>query len=118
MIAFKTIVLTTDLSPNADAAIPYAVALAKLDGGSIHLFHAFEEEAGAALAAGVMIGGSTWVGSIRKQREEQLAALARTIADVHNVTVISATAIGHPAKETAQYAKNNRGDIVVTATHG
>src|ERR1043165_233155 len=118
MIAFKNIVLTTDLSSNADAATPYAAALAKLDGGTIHLFHAFEEEAGASLAAGVMIGSSAWVSSIRKQREEQLAALARRIAKTHGVNVVSATAIGHPAKETAQYVKNNRGDIVVTATHG
>src|SRR5204863_9757499 len=93
MISFKNIVLTTDLSPNSEAAIPYAVALAKLDGGSIHLFHAFEEEAGAALAAGAMIGTSSWIGSIRTQREEELAALARSIADVHAVTAISPTAL-------------------------
>ena len=53
MIACKNIVVTTDLSVNSDVALPYAAALAKLDNGTIHLFHAFEDEAGAALSAGV-----------------------------------------------------------------
>ena len=118
MIPFKTIVLTTDLSDNAAAALPYAVALAKLNGATIHLFHALEHEQSEALAAGVVIGVSAWIASQRKEREEKIAALAKEIESTYGVKVVGVAVLGHPAKEAARYAKSHQADLVVIATHG
>ncbi|HLX64958.1 MAG TPA: universal stress protein [Planctomycetota bacterium] len=118
MITFKNVVLTTDLSLNADAAVPYAAALAKQSGGTIHLFHAFEEDAREALASGIVIGVSAWIESVRKAREQKVADLAQAIERQRGVKTIYATAVGNPANEIARYAKHNNADAVVLATHG
>src|ERR1017187_2625640 len=41
-IEFKNILLTTDLSPLAETAVPFAVAFARQSSGVIHFFHSFE----------------------------------------------------------------------------
>lgn len=118
MSAFKNILLTTDLSFNADAAIPFAVALAKRNNGTIHLFHAFEEDASDALASGVVIGVSAWLDSVRRRREEKVAALAQRIETDFGIKTDYKTARGNPAAQTVQQAANSHADVVVIATHG
>jgi nucleotide-binding universal stress UspA family protein len=115
---FKNVVLTTDLSSNADAAIPYAAALTRRDGGTIHLFHAFEDHAGQALVSGVLIGVSAWQDSIHKQCREKLTALAEKIELEFHVKTVFATAKGHAANEATRYAKQNHADLIVVSTHG
>jgi nucleotide-binding universal stress UspA family protein len=118
MHTFNNVLLTTDLSLNSDAAVPYAIALAQRSKGTIFLFHAFEEETGEALASGVVIGVSAWIMSIRQQHEEKLAKLAKDIEAKSGVRVVHATASGHPANEIVHYAKAIQADVVVIATHG
>lgn len=118
MSAYKNILLTTDLSSNADAAIPYAVALAKRYGGTIHLFHVMEDEAGEALAAGIVIGVSEWIANLHQHHSEKVAAMAKRIEKESGVKTIYAIVRGSPAKEVATYAKNFGVDIVIITTHG
>lgn len=118
MYKFKNIVLTTDLSPNADAAVPYAVALAKQSGGTIHLFHASDSEASAAFVSGIIIGVSAWMASIREQRSEKLSQLADRLAAKSAVNVISACVSGNPAIEAVKFAKKVHADLIVISTHG
>ena len=118
MSAYKNILLTTDLSSNADSAIPYAVALAKRHGGTIHLFHVLEDEAREALAAGIVIGVTEWIANLHKHHTEKVAAMAQRIEKDSGIKTIYAVVRGNPAKEVATYAKKFDVDIVVIATHG
>ena len=71
MHPFKTILHPTDLSSNADASLPYAVALARQNGGVIHLLHVFAEDPGAPLASGVLVGTAAWYVGLREKNEKR-----------------------------------------------
>ena len=43
MVTYKHILFCTDFSNNAQAALPYAVDLAKKYGASLHLLHVYQE---------------------------------------------------------------------------
>ncbi len=118
MYTFKHILLTTDLSPNSEAAVPFAVALAKQSGGTIHVFHAFEDEVGEALSSGIVIGASAWVSSVHKQREQKLIEFADKLGAKSKVEVTHACVHGHPANETVKYARKMHADLIVISTHG
>ncbi len=118
MHTFKHILLTTDLSPNSEAAVPFAVALAKQSGGTIHVFHAFEDEAGMALSSGIVIGTSAWLASVHKRREQKLIEFAESLGARAGVNVTHACVNGHPANEAVKYARNVHADLIVISTHG
>lgn len=115
---FKDILLTTDLSPNAEAAAPFAVALAKQSGGTIHLFHAIEDDPMEALLSGVVIGASAWLKSVREQRREQLAKMATTLGGNTGLTITQTCVTGHPAIEAVKFAQKIHADVIVLSTHG
>ena len=118
MYAFKHIVLTSDLSENSEAALPFAIALAKQSDGTIHLFHAFENETSEALRAGILVGASAWLSSVRKQRERDLIAIVSSIQTTHGVKATLTCTHGHPAEESVKFAKNINANLIVLSTHG
>lgn len=118
MYTFKHILLPTDLSPNSEAAVPFAVALAKQSGATIHLFHAFEDEAGKALASGILIGASAWLASVHKQREQKLRDFATNLATRTELDITHTCVHGHPAVEAVKFAAKIHADLIVISTHG
>lgn len=118
MTEIKNIILPTDFSLNADAALPYAVELARQHGGTIHLLHVSEHEAGDAFISGIVLGVSAWIASHRKELSEKLTATARQIEGDYGVKVSATVVPGRAAKEIARFAAEKRADMVVIATHG
>lgn len=121
MTAFKSILLTSDLSENADAAAPYALELAHRFGGSISLVHIFEDAAfyaAAAASEGMMVDPSEWITSSLRDREKKLAAIAKKLAEQGGVAVTPVLRQGHAATEIVKAAKELNSDCVVIATHG
>jgi nucleotide-binding universal stress UspA family protein len=121
MIQFKKIVLTTDLSENANAAIPYAVELARHYGGTIFLLHVFEEDIFyASMSAGTieLADQSRWETDARLNRQQRLQALAKSLGDKEGVQVVHLMKQGHAADMIATFAKAEDADCVVIATHG
>ena len=43
MVTYKDILFCTDFSNNAQAALPYAIDLAKKYGAALHLLHVYQE---------------------------------------------------------------------------
>lgn len=117
MATFKNIVLTTDFSLSASAAVPFAVALAKRDNGTIHIFHAVEHEELEAVMSGVVIGASAWISAMHKERERKMQALANELEARHGVRFVAVCASGNPVKAVVKYAKKNA-DLIVISTHG
>lgn len=121
MINFRKIALTTDLSDNANEAIPFAVDLAKKYGGSIELVHVCEDTvyyASAAAAEGFVVDMEEFATKIAKDREDALRKQAADMTAKFGVVVSPTLRKGHAANEIVAYAKEAKPDVVVIATHG
>jgi universal stress protein A len=120
VVQFKTIVLTTDLSPNADAAQPYAIELARKYDGTIFLLHVFEQDiyyASASSGEGLAANPVEWLVEFRKQRGQQLDKAAKALQQ-HGVRVVHQMREGQPAQEVIELAKKEKADCIVISTHG
>lgn len=117
-IKFKNILLTTDLSPNAEAAVPYAVAFAKQSGGTIHVFHAFGIEPEEAFASGVWAEVSVWLATARTKRQEQVAKMALRLSEKTGLNIAYTCEYGQPALETVKVARTVHANLIVLSTHG
>ena len=121
MPQFRNIVLTTDLSANADAAMPYALELAFKFGGTVHLVHVFEDilYTGFVVADGsVGYDPAVWLQEAEKDRKNHLQALASSMAPPDNVRVIPHYLRGNPITEVLKFAKMINADCIVISTHG
>ena len=120
MSHFKSIVLTTDLSENAEAAAPYALELAAKFGSTVHLVHVFED----VLYTGILADGSMgynpalWLEETEKERKKRVQVLASSIEAPDNVRIIPHYLRGNPITEVLNFAKMNDVDCIVISTHG
>ena len=118
MVQLKTILLTTDFSENAGAAVPYAIELARKFSGCINLVHVFEDSNIAVKLPGEGAIALDWLSAVRIERKVRLTALAEEIAKTEKVDVVPIFLQGTAASEILNAAKANHADCVVIATHG
>ena len=121
MIGFKKIILTTDLSENADAATPYAIELAKKYGSELFLIHVFEDSiyyVGAVGGEALPYDPVKWLAAAHESRDKQLNALAAKLSKEHTIKVTPVMRKGQPATEMVNFAKEQSADCIVIATHG
>lgn len=116
----KKIVLTTDLSSNADAASEYAVELAKKFGASIYLVHVFESDIyyAGTMESAAMNDPAEFFKHARDKRQLALKEAARTLAAATGLPVNDVFREGHAANEIVTFAKDENADCIVIATHG
>ena len=118
MAQFKNILLTTDFSPNADAATGYAAELARKFGGAIQLLYVFEDSALVSGLPDEPVITLDWVETARAERETKLAQAADKIAQTWGVQCIACLREGLGAAEILRAAKDLQSDCIVIATHG
>ena len=128
--AIKTILYSTDLSPNAPIAFGYAAYLAKLTGAEVHILHVLERLTDdASFAIQVYIQDSKKrhnMLDLRIERARKLLAekqkafwAAQSDEDrnvqsqIKTVTVCEA----HPAEEILKAAKKYDCDLIVMGSH-
>src|SRR5438046_2273748 len=102
MIDLKNILLTTDISENANAAAPYAAELARQFKGRIQLVHVFENFLYFPVApelGGYAVDAERMMEAARIERKKQLEQLAKTLADREHVDVTPVLLDGHPATQ-------------------
>jgi nucleotide-binding universal stress UspA family protein len=106
---FKKIIWATDGSPSADRALPYATALAQLDGASLVVVHAAETYVGPR-AAGLplYVDEEEIQKRIERQVEEGIDAELKMIT---GLGVRAAPAIADAAEEAGA-------GLIVTGTRG
>lgn len=104
MVEFKNIMLTTDLSENANAAEPYAVEFARQFDGRIELVHVFDP--------------FQLTGSSREKRAQNLKITANIFQARDHVPINTILLEGQPVSELVNYAKSAKADCLVIATHG
>jgi nucleotide-binding universal stress UspA family protein len=116
---FKTIILTTDLSENANAATPYAVSLAKKFSAPIQWVHVFEDpHLYSGLADGVIIGVSNIIAESHKASVKKLEDMARGLANAESIAVKPVLLRGNPIAKILEFADKQQDGCIVIATHG
>ena len=118
MIALDHILVPTDFSEPADAALQYAQALARKFGSRLHLLHVvpepFASPWGTDVATFPMADLLTQSEAAARQRLEQIAGGLEDLpagVGVH-------TAVGSPVDRILDYARDHRVDLIVVGTHG
>ncbi len=121
MSEFKNIILTTDLSSNSEAARPYAVALARKFGATLHLLHVFEDAGyyhDAGMNESIPLAPLEWIENAQAERRRRLNALAADIEKVDGVKIDAALRVGAASREIIDHATENKADCIIIATHG
>lgn len=119
MIAIKDVLVATDFSAPSDTALNYARAMARSFGATLHVLHVFEplwitsaDVVGGGVALATMIQGLE--DTARKQLEEAVTEDDRRELHATSAMVTSES----PAREIANYAHEQKVDLVVIGTHG
>jgi nucleotide-binding universal stress UspA family protein len=111
------ILVPTDFSETADAALAYARALAPQLGASLHLVHVFSDPYVLPAYAPDVYAEVPAV--LREEALRQVDDELKKRADAHRgVPIVTATAIGLTAKELVRYADEHGIDLIVMGTHG
>ena len=114
MADIKRILVPTDFSEPADAALTYALELASRLGAEVSLVHVFDDPSG--------IYAGEYVPMPAEMRGEVLAGLRRRLADVGashgHPALASEVLIGPTARSIVEGARNAQADLIVMGTHG
>lgn len=118
MIELKRILVPTDFSEPSERAAVYALELAKRYGAEVHCVHVSDIPADLmATSAYYMTGPSEqFVDQVRDESKKSLEAFAaKNFAGLGAKTVFLE---GRPFVEIIRYARDEKIDLVVIATHG
>jgi nucleotide-binding universal stress UspA family protein len=119
MTGITRILVPTDFSPTADAALTYAKGLAGKLGASLHLVHAFEDPFTTAAFASEAY--TTLPLALREQLlGEAGARLDQSLTPDERVRFKGSTEIvsGTPTSTIVEYARTLGADLIVMGTHG
>jgi nucleotide-binding universal stress UspA family protein len=119
MIQLKRILVPTDFSEHSERAAAYALELAKrFDGVEVHCLHVSDIPADLlATSAYYMTGPSgQFIDQVREESQKNLDVfIAKNLPDV---PVVKAFVEGRPFVEIVRYARDNKIELMVIATHG
>ncbi|WP_280536591.1 universal stress protein [Halopenitus sp. POP-27] len=110
---YDQILVPTDGSPAADAAIDHAIDLAKQYDARIHALYVVDGSAYSTLEAGSEIV----VGALESEGEEATDRVAETAADA-GVEAVTSVVNGTAYRTISEYVDDNAIDLIVMGTHG
>lgn len=118
MFKLSNVIVTTDLSENAQAALPFAAALAKQHNAKLHLLYV-EEPHPIYLTDGAMTVPQE-NNSIEEKikREQRVRAEAEALAANESIIVVAHSKVGAAAKTIIEMADEISADCIVMSTHG
>ncbi|MFN3597653.1 MAG: universal stress protein [Rubricoccaceae bacterium] len=112
------LLVPTDLSPGADAALAYAVRIAETSGADIHLFHVVEAltPGRGPATSSVSMTVAAWAEETRAQALEQMRARAAQYPGVRVMT--ERPTYGATGDAILEAARRIGADLIVMGTHG
>ncbi len=120
MVTYKRILFCTDFSNNAQAALPYAIDLAKKYGASLHLLHVYQEAGHIAefeLSSDIKSDYIRVAHLAGTEMEKRLEAICEDI--VKELGSCERKMVrGKAHIEIIRYAKETNIDLIVMASHG
>jgi nucleotide-binding universal stress UspA family protein len=112
----KRIVVATDFSEGADAAMQRAFALAKTLDAAVDLVHVLDP---ALLTAPVSLGSMPLVDPEPLMEQIDKALSERTeLARAEGISCHSTSVDGFPPREVVRHAQKMGADLIVVGTHG
>lgn len=114
MIALHRILVPTDFSECADAAMRYGLELARTFDATLHLLHVVEDP-------------NTWAGAgfplalvdvLEHFQDEAGKRLIASVPDADRSRVVVSCPIASPVAEIVRYANHQAIDLIVMGTHG
>jgi nucleotide-binding universal stress UspA family protein len=118
MVAIKTILVPTDFSDTANAAVRCAAALAETLGSRLILLHVVEDVVAKGLTAGI---GASAVRRLQDEATKEAAdKLDRALAEppLNRTGVDRAVVAGDPFAGILSYADEHHVDLIVLGTNG
>lgn len=119
-LRIETIMVPVDFSENALLAVDYAIKLGKRFGSRIllvHVYHFPVELLTDWSAYGTLGGSGELLEALRKEREEQMAALARE-KSASGLQIDARVLEGTPFSELVKAARNESADLLIMGTRG
>ncbi len=114
---WKKILCPVDFSDPARAAMKAAAELSAHFGADLTLFHAYQLP-GYTLPEGSVVASPKMLQDLADQAEAHLEEWRATAERLGAPRVTTAKAIGDPALEVVQLARDGAYDLVVVGTHG
>jgi nucleotide-binding universal stress UspA family protein len=114
----KRIMVPLDGTRFAEAALPYAMALAGRDGADLQLVTVWEPVGELVASADWVQQLATWEESRRAESRRYMAEVSRQVGEVLGKPVSIKYLLGHAQDELARAASQLEMDLVVMATHG
>lgn len=118
MQPYKKILCPVDFSEFSKVALRQAAMLAKQMGGTLGVFHAYQNPAYILPMSGYVGPTADMIGRLRQQLTEELEGLARTCEEEQGVKAEIAMREDIPYKAICDFAKEWNADVVVMGTHG
>ncbi|MCU4751772.1 universal stress protein [Natrialbaceae archaeon A-CW2] len=117
---YNRILVPTDGSQPATAAIEEGVTLAAQNDAELHALYVVEPIPLGGFSAGPGPASAEWDGVVDKQRAEGEAATAAVAqrGQEQDVDVVEAIEHGKPNQEILEYAADHDIDAIVMGTHG
>ena len=115
-LSVKNILFSTDFSPTSESALPYAVAIARRFGSTLHLVHVLSEANLLMMSGGVdYVSMGTIYEDAHAEAKERLEHVADRIEGVQHHSYVRHGLIW---KNLAEIIAANEIDLVVVGTHG
>jgi nucleotide-binding universal stress UspA family protein len=114
---WKRILCPIDFSDASRSALETAADLARRNGASLTLFHAYPVP-GYTFPDGSFVASSKMLEELADQAKRHLDEWKAIAAGLGVAAVDAATAVGEPAHEIVAFAKEKGADLVVVGTHG
>jgi nucleotide-binding universal stress UspA family protein len=119
MIAPKNVLVATDFSEPADAALTYGRSFARSYGATLHVLHVVDD---IAMRTTELTGGLASVGNVQQQIEDEARARLGAIVTDEDRRDLSVRAVvmtsAAPAQTILAYANAALIDLIVIGTHG
>lgn len=118
MARITRILVPTDFSATADAALEYAFVLAERFGASLQLLHVLEDPFvtdGMAAEAYISEAPALRTAMLHDAQER---LRHRAVRDTAGITIDTEVLFGHGARTIAEYAAERDFDLIVMGTHG
>ncbi len=116
MTELQTILVPVDFSAHSEAAVRYAVGLAKRFGSTLHLLHAYHLPVEVATPDTIAVPRDFWA-SLREAASRRLGEAADK-ATGEGVKVEMLLTEGAPAPAITQAAERLHADLIVMGTRG
>lgn len=117
MVPIRRILFPTDFSEHAEYAWPYALEFAQEFGAEVHLLHVVAHPPRVSEAYAMHFDAEKFTEALTHEASATLERLEKTAKD-RNVVSQTAVRIGVDFHEIIDYARTNRIDLIVMATHG